>query len=180
MSWDHHHAAPMEGVSRRRALHTIALGGGAALLTTLPLARAEAAGHVDVLLLTCMDYRLMDEIAAYMDHRGLKDGYDHVILAGASLGALTDKRPDWGRTFWQHLDVAMELHHVTKVIVLDHLDCGAYRVFLGDNAVDTPAKELAAHTHYLRELRAEIGRRHPDLDVELGLMSLDGRVRPIA
>lgn len=174
MACDHLHPAEGQGPSRRRLLRTLTLGGGAVLLTSLPLVPARAAGHVDVLLLTCMDYRLTSKIVDYMTSRGLKDGYDHVILAGASLGALTDKRPDWGRTFWQHLDVAIELHHVKKVMVIDHLDCGAYRVFLGEDAVNTPEKELAAHTHYLRELRSEIGRRHRDLGVELGLMSLDG------
>lgn len=166
------------GRSRRAFIQTLALGGGAFLLSTLPL-RVRAAGHVDVVLLSCMDYRLMDEIASYMDGRGLKDGYDHLILAGASLGALTGQRPDWGHTFWQHLDVAIDLHHVKRVMVIDHRDCGAYKIFLGEKAVDTPAKELAAHTHYLRRLRERIGQKHAGLDVELGLMSLDGKVEPI-
>jgi len=149
------------------------------LLSTLPLERARAAGTVDWVLLSCMDYRLTSELAAYMDSRGLKDGYDHLILAGASLGALTNQRPDWGRTFWQHLDVALDLHKVKKVMVMDHRDCGAYRVFLGEEAVDTPEKELAAHTHYLRLLRRRIGQKHDELHVELGLMDLDGKVMTI-
>ena len=165
--------------SRRRILQTIALGGGVTLLTTLPAAPVQA-GQCDWVLLSCMDYRLVGELAVYMDGRGLRDGYDHLILAGASLGALVSQRPDWGRTFWQHLQVAIDLHHVSKVMVIDHYDCGAYRVFLGEEAVNTPAKELIAHTHYLRRLKREIGVRHPHLNVELGLMSLDGAVAPIA
>jgi hypothetical protein len=126
-----------------------------------------------------MDYRLMDEVAAYMDGRGLKDGYDHVILAGASLGALTGKRPAWGRTFREHLDVAIQLHHIKKVMVLDHRDCGAYRTFLGEAAVKTPAAELDVHEKYLRALRAQIGKLHPHLAVELGLMDLSGKVQTV-
>ncbi len=179
MSWAHTSHFHVRTPSRRSALRAIALGGGAALLTSLPPFAALAAGHVDVLLLSCMDYRLMDELAAYMDGRGLKDGYDHVVLAGASLGALTDKRPDWGRTFFQHVDVAIQLHHTRKVIVIDHKDCGAYREFLGAAAVSTPARELEEHTHYLKRLRAVILKRHPTLEVELGLMDLDGKVQTI-
>ena len=177
MSCDHRPTMSAAPTSRRRLLQTFALGGGASLLSTLP---ARAAGHVDVVLLSCMDYRLMDEVAAYMDKRGLKDAYDHLILAGASLGALVAAKPDWARTFWQHLDVAISLHKVKKVMVLDHRDCGAYRVFLGEKAVATPALELAVHTTYLRKLKAAIARRRPALEVELGLMSLDGAVQSIA
>ena len=180
MSCDHQSSTPMASPSRRRLMQTLALGGGATLLSTLPIVSARAAGHVDVVLLSCMDYRLMDEMAAYMDKRGLKDGYDHLILAGASLGALVDAKPYWGRTFWQHLDVAISLHKVKKVMVIDHRDCGAYRVFLGEKAVATPALELAVHTRYLRQLKARIAQKHAHLEVELGLMSLDGSVQSIA
>lgn len=168
------------GFSRRQAFGMIALGGGVSLLSTLAPGVARARGHTDMLLLTCMDYRLTEETIAYMDGRGLRDKYDHVVLAGASLGALTDKYPSWGETFWSHLDVAINLHAIHKVMVLDHRDCGAYKVILGANAVDSPDKELAAHTHALQALQKEIRRRHEHLEVELGLMALDGKVQEIA
>ena len=155
----------------------MAVAAGAAASAASP---ATAAGHCDVLLLSCMDYRLVDDLARYMDGRGLRDDYDHAILAGASLGALTDRRPDWGRTFWEHLDTAIELHHISRVMVIDHRDCGAYRLFLGEKAVDTPAKELAAHSAELRRLREAIKAKHSRLEVELDLMALDGSVQTIA
>ncbi len=165
--------------SRRKFLQTIGLGGGAMLLSTLAPGVA-LAGQADALLLTCMDYRLTDDIDRYMSGRGMTDKYDHVVLAGASLGVLTDKKPAWGEVFWDHLEVAKALHHIHEVIVLDHLDCGAYRVFLGDDAVKTRQAEHLAHDGYLRRLKAEIGRRHPDLQVEIGIMSLDGKVETLA
>jgi carbonic anhydrase len=163
-------------VSRRAAFRTIALGGGVSLLLTRPA----LAGHCDVLLLSCMDYRLLDDLAAFMDSRGLKGNYDHVVLAGAALGVLTTKMPDWGRTFWEHLDTAIQLHHVSKVMVIDHRDCGAYRLLLGDAAVKDAATELASHTDQLHRVRAAIKSRHADLEVELGLMELTGEVAQIA
>jgi len=33
----------------------------------------------------------MDNVERYMRGRGLRDRYDHIVLACASLGALTDK-----------------------------------------------------------------------------------------
>lgn len=172
------HAAPAPG-SRRRFLQTIALGSGAALLSTLPASGARA-GQAAVLLLTCMDYRLANEVVAYMDGRGLRDNYDHVVLAGASLGALTDRYPEWGKTFRDHVGIAIALHHIHKVIVIDHRDCGAYRVFLGEAAVGDAAAETASHTLYLHKLRDALKADHPELEVELGIMALDGKVETVS
>lgn len=185
MPKDHHNHsgdcchAPTETHSRRGFLTLATLSAGVALLAPAVAKRAEAAGGTDILLLSCMDYRLMDEVAAYMQKRGLKDKYDHVILAGASLGALTSAKPAWGQAFWEHVDVAKQLHHIKKIIVMDHRDCGAYKVFLGADAVSDANKETAAHAEQLRALHSQIKAKHPELAVELLLMDLKGGVAEI-
>jgi hypothetical protein len=126
-----------------------------------------------------MDYRLIGQTEHYMAERGLQDRYDYLILAGASLGALTDKYPAWNQTFWQHLDVAIKLHNIHKAIVMDHRDCGAYRVILGEDFAKNPAKETEIHAAKLRELQKRIKQGYPSLDVELLLMGLDGKVEAI-
>jgi hypothetical protein len=127
-----------------------------------------------------MDYRLLDDVAMYMQARGLRDNYDHLILAGASLGALTDQMPAWGETFWEHLGIAIELHQVKRLMVMDHRDCGAYKVLLGTEHLKTRATERAAHAEMLMALRDEAAMRHPGLPAELLLMNLDGTVETVA
>lgn len=167
--------------SRRRFLRTALLGSGAALLTTaLPLDWAIAGGKTEALLLSCMDYRLMDDIERYMAGRGLRDKYDHTILAGASLGALTDAYPAWNQTFWDHLGLAIKLHHVHKAILMDHRDCGAYKAILNQDLATDPTKELEQHALRLKDLRGQILAKHPELEVEMLLMSLDGKVETIS
>lgn len=160
---------------------TLARWLSAGLLVVAVARPGDAAGaaHTEALLLSCMDYRLTDDITRYMDWRGLHDDYDHVILAGASLGAQTRKHRAWGKTFWEHLDVALQLHHVRKVVLLDHRDCGAYKVFLGEDLAKDAAHETSVHARYLRELRRQILAKHPDLAVEMGIMALDGSVEPV-
>ena len=160
-------------------MQTMALGAGVSLLSTLQPGVARAGGHTEMLLLTCMDFRLVNEIESYMEARGLKDRYDHVVLAGASLGALNDRFPAWSEVFWQHLDLAIELHEVHRVMVLDHRDCGAYRMILGDAAVKDAETELKSHVKQLYALRSAILTRHPHMEVEIGLMALDGAVSQI-
>lgn len=167
------------GNTRRTFLTLATLGAGVALLTPFAPGRARAAGSIEALLLNCMDYRLVDDVTKYMDGRGLTNQYDQIILAGASLGALTEKAPAWGATFWEHVQVAKDLHHIKKVMVMDHRDCGAYKVFLGADVANDPAKETAMHAEYLQKLAGMLREKHPDLQVELLLMALDGSVESI-
>jgi len=84
--------------------------------------------------------------------------YDQFILAGAALGAETDKFPAWGTTFWEHVQVAIDLHGIKKIIVMDHRDCGAYKAILGLDLAANPTQEFDAHAAQMRSLRADIGR----------------------
>lgn len=166
-------------ISRRAALGGLVAGAGAAGLAAFAPGVARAAGHTEALLLTCMDYRLTHHIETYMSLRGLRDKYDHVVLAGASLGAVNDRYPAWAETFWVHLDLAIQLHDVHRVMVLDHRDCGAYKMLLGEAAVKDPEVELKTHVAKLYELRSAVVARHPGMEVEIGLMALDGKVTQI-
>ena len=61
-------------------------------------ARPSIAGEADALLLSCMDYRLIDDTAEYMQNeRHLLNKYDYVILAGASLGVNNRTYRNWGQ-----------------------------------------------------------------------------------
>jgi carbonic anhydrase len=164
----------------RRGFVKLALGAGAALWVSFKPSVSLAAGNTEALLLSCMDYRLMDDIVRYMDGRGMTNKYDHVVLAGASLGVLQDKNVSLGQTFWDHVQVALDLHHITKVIVMDHRDCGAYKVFMGAESAKDKATETASHTAKLRGLKAAINAKHPALAVETLLMDLEGKVEVIA
>ncbi len=167
--------------SRRRFLQVAALGGGASLLGVMSLIpEARAAGAADALLLSCMDYRLMYEIERYMSGRKLRDKYDHIVLAGASLGALTDKYPAWSRTFWEHLDIAIMLHNIHTVIIMDHRDCGAYKLILGPEHAKDPKTEKETHATQLKKLKGQIAEKYPKLKVEMLLMALNGKVEMIS
>lgn len=139
-----------------------------------------------VLLLSCMDLRVLDEIVQFMDHDGLVNRYDHVILAGASLGALGACRSShehWKKTFYDHLEIAHSLHQIKDVYILEHRDCGAYREFLGsdgDFGDDDAEAEADCHRKYADLLTKGILEWAEEADVKLKvkafLMDLRGRV----
>ncbi|MGG7055270.1 carbonic anhydrase [Nitrosomonas sp. ANs5] len=181
-----HHCAhrsenlPPSGKQRRKLLHLATLGAGVSLFTVPTGARqAHASGKAKTLLLSCMDYRLMDEIERYMLRKGLYHNYDHIVLAGASLGAITEKYPAWTRTFWDHLDLSVTLHGIHTVIVMDHRDCGAYKMLLGEDYSSDLDKETAVHTANLMHLKKMINEKYPQIEVETLLMDLKGEVEVI-
>jgi Putative carbonic anhydrase len=166
----------------RRGLLKFGAMGAAGLLAAAgpPWGDALAAGGTEALLLNCIDYRLTAATTRYMTGHGMAGKYDQLSLAGASLGAENDKFPAWAATFWDHVQLAIELHHIRRVVVMDHRDCGAYRVLLGKDLAADPREEFAVHAAQMRALRAAIAEKHPQLAVELLLMALDGRAEPVA
>lgn len=159
-------------LSRRGFVRLATLGAGAAIVTGI--GPVQANGVARALMLSCMDYRLVDDLVNFMDAHEYQDSYDHVVLAGASLGVVHAAFADWHATFWKHLEVAKELHGITEVIVIDHRDCGAYRLALGAEAVDTPEKETDQHREHMQEFARQVSEKHPDLRVFGVLMALDG------
>lgn len=142
-------------------------------------------GHA--LLLSCMDLRVIDETAWLMSELNLHNKYDHVAVAGSSLGVLTNTYetdggqaaiPYFGQTFWKHVDLAIELHEIDRVIIVEHADCGAYQHFVRDNTLHSPAPipgadnrprevatpktdaEIAQHEWYSEALKNAIRERY--------------------
>jgi len=135
--------------------------------------------RTEALVLSCMDYRLVDDVTRCMNARGMQDKYDLITLAGASIGVLADEKSSWVETFWEHVELARELHGIRKIVVIDHRDCAACKAFVTPTCGQDPEAELKLHTIMLNKLADEIKTREPGLDVELLLMDLDGSVEQI-
>lgn len=181
------------------------------------IARTLADGDVKkakALLLSCMDLRVIDETAWLMQELGLHNKYDHVAIAGAALGVLTASYrgasqyeakkgfadiSHFGKTFWNHVDLAIALHQIEKIIIVEHGDCGAYKHFVKGGTLHAPVKtktppdehrrpaknlsaELEQHRWYANELKRVIeakyaktyqakGDAKPGLEVEICLVT---------
>jgi hypothetical protein len=148
----------------------------------------------NVLLVTCMDMRLLDNIVQFMNHDNLINRYDHVVFAGAALGALGApgvKRPDgsdysqWRICFFDHLRSAVDLHDIKDVYILEHRNCGAYhKVFKVckdfDHSEAEQVDENNCHFKYASMLERDIKEWSQKNNVPLGIykfiMDLRGRV----
>lgn len=87
-----------------------------------------SAAKADFMLVTCIDYRYPHIIDNFMRIEFPGKLYDHLSLAGASLAASAQHtgRPEWAKTFIDHVDFAIKHHDIERVLILDHRTCGAY------------------------------------------------------
>jgi carbonic anhydrase len=129
-------------------------------------------------LLMCMDYRYAHRVVDLMDREGLRGKYDVFVLAGAAAGA--NEEPDWLKVLVTHVKTARELkHHIERIMILEHRDCGAYKKFFGlDWANVKPPEELAEHLREVRRLTPVLkdalrDPEYPELDVVSFLLARD-------
>jgi len=119
-------------------------------------------------------------LAAEGNYEAMLGKYSQFVIAGASIGVVAPTFQDWHKAFWDNLAASIQLHHIPKVIALDHRDCGAAKIAYGPEKVANPEVETETHRAALMELRRQMGERQPKLAVETGLMALDGKVEMFA
>ena len=140
---------------------------------------------IKAFVMTCIDFRLIDEAVTFLNSKGYIDNYDEFILAGASLGYNTSlsslNYSGWDKVLENHIDISYTLHEIKEIIVMDHMDCGAYKVQLNNSTAFTKYDEINKHVENLNIFRNRINTKYikdgsPKYNVKLWLMRLDGTV----
>lgn len=117
-------------------------------------------------VLACIDPRFAYALEQYLDQTYAQGGssYDLFILAGASMGgnltgnsataiptntiptcAIVSTLNNWQQTLSDHIQVAITLHNVTQIVIIDHLNCGAYSACAG--ATQNPGGDQNRQLH---------------------------------
>jgi hypothetical protein len=159
---------------RRHVLRTV---GGAGLIAAFsPFMAIAAEGNYEAMVLGCIDPRLQKPVADYTAARGLTGKYSQFIIAGAAIGVVAEPFKDWHKAFWDNLATSQQLHHITRVIAINHRDCGAAKIAYGAEKVANRDIETETHRAALAEFRRQVGDRKMNIAVETGLMDLDGTI----
>ena len=125
------------------------------------------------IVLTCMDFRLIDDMVKMMNELGYNNNYDQFILAGASLGYNEGETPvkksctkedcnciiptNWKPIFKNHIKLASDLHEISEIIIIDHYKCGAYRIMSPKlNTDDTEKNQLDVHQIQLFKAKKDL------------------------
>lgn len=114
----------------------------------------------NAIVVTCMDFRLQKFIEDWLAKNVGEKQYDRVSWAGGvyDLSGIL-----------KQIEVSNRLHHIKKVVLINHEDCGAY------GQTGTPEK----HATDLRSAKKEVMSKFPNLTCTTYYLHLDGRFEAI-
>lgn len=140
----------------------------------------EATHKATAMVLSCIDYRFIQTGIDFLETTILDDKFDFTTLAGASLGYNQSKFKHWGQTFEDLTKLAIQLHDITEVIVIDHMDCGAYAMFYPD-IIKNSNQEQDLHVKnilkFIKKMKST--KRFGKLVYRGFLIHLDGTVQTV-
>ena len=114
----------------------------------------------EAVVVCCFDFRFGEAIRKHLkESLGLRPGtYDFASLPG---GAKTVINGDGSAM--KSIDLAVKLHQVNEIVIINHADCGAYG---GRTEFDHDhEKEFDFHQSQLRQAKDAIADKHPDKKV---------------
>jgi hypothetical protein len=172
-------SSPM--ANRRQFLRHLVGAGILTVASTIDPAVARAEKKIPkALVLSCIDYRILEAERYFLSLQNLGGQYDWTALAGASLALSGMPHQYDAQAFWDQLDISSRLHHIQKVIILDHEDCAVYQYKIDPSLTSNPSLELTTHTEYLSRAYWAIRDRYPDLNIELYFVKLNTEVKQIS
>ena len=109
----------------------------------------------------CIDFRLRTPLTEFFREQGLENQVDDPGLAGGVKDLVEPSgNPD---VVLKQISVATALHGVSKVLLINHTDCGAYG---GSGAFSDETAERAKHEADLAAAAATVHERFPQVTVE--------------
>ncbi len=156
------------------------MAAGGASLALAPYAAFAAEGNYEAMVLGCIDPRLQGPVRRHVVAKGLAGKYSQFVIAGAAIGVVAPAFKDWHKAFWDNLGTSIQLHHIKKIVAIDHRDCGAAKIAYGAEKVANPKIETETHREAMAEFRKQVKEKFPKLGVETGLMALNGQIQMFA
>jgi hypothetical protein len=164
------------GLHRRRFLQ---LAGGAGFAAAFPFAACALpadTAEIEALLLICSEPSVWQPANNYMKDRQLVGKFRPVEVEGAAIGLVAAQYQASRQAFWDRLMSAAAWQQTRKVIALNHRGCAAMKIAYGLSKTNDKLVETETHRYALQEFRRQMAERLPDVEVETGLIGLDGKV----
>ena len=123
------------------------------------------------MVLSCIDPRFQPKVYKYLKDKKLNGKYSTFTIAGAAIGVTHKKFKKWHSTFWDNLETSIKLHKISKLIVLNHKDCGAAKIVNGKKKF-TSIIENKIHKDSFKVIKKTLNKKFPNLKIYFKILSL--------
>lgn len=113
------------------------------------------------LILSCIDFRFQEAIHALGNDLRIDGSYDHLAITGAALNITRPVNEQDREFILNQIKKSYELHDISKIIIINHQDCGAYEEF------DSETTEKVQHFADLKKAAKIIQDYFSDLKFKL-------------
>lgn len=130
-------------------------------------------------VITCMDFRFQNAVRKYMKKKNLLGHSDRIVVAGGSRDFIIPVKEQHKDYVWTQLNLSLELHNPTKIIIIDHQDCGGYAQ---DGLIPKGlilSKDKRKHISMLKKLKRVILKKFPKKKVKFVYLGLDDSIEEL-
>lgn len=117
--------------------------------------------NCETVIVTCIDFRFQKYINNWISENFHSKSFDRVAIAGGVFDL---------NYVLKQVEISHRLHHIKKVVLVNHEDCGAY------GEAGTPEK----HAEDLNNAAAKIKAQYPELEVETYYLHLNGAFEKVS
>ena len=125
----------------------------------------------EAMVLSCIDPRFQAKVFNHLKRKKLTGKYSAFTIAGAAIGVTHKKFKKWHSTFWDNLDTSIKLHKISKLIVLNHKDCGAAKMVNKEKKFNSLI-ENKIHKESFINLKKKLKKKYPYLKVSFKTLSI--------
>ncbi len=122
----------------------------------------------EALVLTCIDFRFHEKLKVSLAKLKIKN-YDLMALAGGAKNLASPAKVIYQKTVLDNIRLAADLHKIKTVILINHIDCGAYG---GSGKYKNKKEEIAFHKSELKKAEELIKKIFPNLKTKVELLIL--------
>ena len=127
------------------------------------------------MVLSCIDPRFQPIVYNYLKKKKLSGKYSAFTIAGSAIGVTANKFKKWHKAFWDNIETSIKLHHIKKLVVINHRDCGAAKIVNGNKMFDK-LNETRIHKESFKKIKKKFKTKYPKLKIEFKLISLNQKV----
>ena len=125
----------------------------------------------EAMVLSCMDPRFQPKVYKYLKNKKLGGKYSSFTIAGAAIGVTAKKFKKWHSTFIDNLSTSIKLHKISKLIVINHSDCGAAKIVNGKKKFNSIV-ENRIHKESFKKIKKIVNKKFPSLKISYKVLTL--------